>query len=166
MFKWAERLTVPQIRLFFILLIVFLMIDMLSKIAVISNMQLYESIPILPIFSLTLILNKGVSFSFLQGLDYKLILLLSLLAFIVSFLVVASIYKKINKEAIVALALLSAGTLGNWIDRVLNHGVIDFLHVYYQQWHFPIFNLADCMITLSTILIIKSFFISKKVKGN
>jgi len=166
MFKWAERVTVPQIRLFFILLIVFLIIDMLSKIAVISNMQLYESIPILPIFSLTLILNKGVSFSFLQGLDYKLILLLSLLAFIVSFLVVASIYKKINKEAIVALALLSAGTLGNWIDRVLNHGVIDFLHVYYQQWHFPIFNLADCMITLSTILIIKSFFISKKVKGN
>ena len=65
-----------------------------------------------------------------------------------------------------ALALLSAGTLGNWIDRVLNHGVIDFLHVYYNQWHFPVFNLADCMITLSTLLIIKSFFVRKKIKGN
>lgn len=166
MFKWLNSLTVQQIRLFFIFLIVLLIIDMLSKIAVASYMELYESIPILPFFSLTLILNTGVSFSFLQGLDYKLILLLSFLAFVVSFLVVASVYKKINTEAILALALLSAGTLGNWIDRILNHGVIDFLHVYYKQWHFPIFNLADCMITLSTILIIKSFFTSKKVKGN
>lgn len=162
MFKWVDSLTLQQIRLFFIFLIIFLIIDMLSKIAVISNMSLYESIPILPVFSLTLILNTGVSFSFLQGLDYRLILLLSMVAFVVSFLVVASVYKKIDTEAIIALALLSAGTFGNWIDRILNHGVIDFLHVYYKQWHFPIFNLADCMITLSTILIIRSFFISKK----
>ena len=41
--------------------------------------------------------------------------------------------------------------------------VIDFLHVHYQTWNFPVFNLADCAITLGTILLlIDTFFLEKK----
>jgi signal peptidase II len=58
-----------------------------------------------------------------------------------------------------AIALLLGGAIGNVYDRISYGYVIDFIHVYYQTWHFPIFNVADCAITVGAImLIIDSFF--------
>jgi signal peptidase II len=73
-----------------------------------------------------------------------------------------------------SIALILGGAVGNLIDRLTTqlvnyrgeqvHGVvIDFLHVHYQTWNFPVFNLADCAITLGTILLlIDTFFLEKK----
>ncbi|TKL81203.1 lipoprotein signal peptidase, partial [Enterococcus faecium] len=36
--------------------------------------------------------------------------------------------------------------------------VVDFLHVYYQQWHYPVFNIADCAITIGAGLLIWDSF--------
>ena len=36
--------------------------------------------------------------------------------------------------------------------------VVDFLHVYYQQWHYPVFNIADCAITIGAALLIWDSF--------
>jgi signal peptidase II len=48
-------------------------------------------------------------------------------------------------------------------DRISYGYVIDFIHVYYQTWHFPVFNVADCAITVGAImLIIDSLFLEKK----
>jgi hypothetical protein len=62
-----------------------------------------------------------------------------------------------------AIALLLGGAIGNVYDRISYGYVIDFIHVYYQTWHFPIFNIADCAITVGAImLIIDSLFLEKK----
>ena len=45
-------------------------------------------------------------------------------------------------------AFLLGGALGNLWDRVAEGSVTDFVLLHYQQWHFPVFNLADCAITL------------------
>ena len=60
----------------------------------------------------------------------------------------------------IVLALLTAGTCGNLYDRVFNEGLVrDFIDVYYEQYHWPIFNLADSAITLGvTLLIIDMIF--------
>ena len=61
------------------------------------------------------------------------------------------------------LSVLVGGILGNVLDRILHGYVIDFIHVFYQTWHFPIFNVADCAITVAAImLIIDSLFLEKK----
>ena len=58
-----------------------------------------------------------------------------------------------------ALALILGGAVGNLIDRAILGYVVDFVHVYYQNHHFPAFNLADSAITLGTILLlIDTFF--------
>ena len=62
-----------------------------------------------------------------------------------------------------AIALILGGAVGNLIDRVSLGYVVDFIHVYYNNSHFPIFNLADSAITLGTILLlIDTFFLEKQ----
>lgn len=55
----------------------------------------------------------------------------------------------------VTAALMAAGAIGNMIDRVLNNYVVDF--VYFELINFPIFNVADCYVTIAAALIIVSF---------
>jgi len=67
----------------------------------------------------------------------------------------------------VAIALILGGALGNLIDRITLGYVVDFIHVYYQNHHFPAFNIADSAITLGTILLlIDTFFLEKQRPKN
>ncbi len=50
-----------------------------------------------------------------------------------------------------SLFLVLAGAVGNFIDRIANKYVIDFL--YFKLINFPIFNLADCYITIAVVLV-------------
>lgn len=59
---------------------------------------------------------------------------------------------------LVPLALILAGALGNLQDR-LSHGyVVDFVYVHWgDRWDFPVFNLADSLITIGTVLLLVEF---------
>jgi len=52
-----------------------------------------------------------------------------------------------------SLSLILGGALGNVIDRILYGHVIDFIDVYYRNWHWPAFNLADSAIVVGAVLI-------------
>lgn len=60
----------------------------------------------------------------------------------------ASVYRVLNAF----LVLLMSGAIGNLIDRVVHGYVIDF--IYFELINFPIFNIADCYVTISCIGII------------
>lgn len=61
-----------------------------------------------------------------------------------------------------AIAFVLGGAIGNLIDRVTLGYVVDFIHVYWKDSHFPIFNIADCSITLGAILLlVDAFFLEK-----
>jgi len=65
------------------------------------------------------------------------------------------------------IGLLVGGALGNVYDRFVLGYVIDFIHVHYQTWHFPAFNVADCGITIgAALLIIDSLFLESKRQVN
>ena len=65
----------------------------------------------------------------------------------------------------VAISLLFAGALGNFIDRMRNGEVVDFIDTYIFGYDFPIFNVADASLTVGVILIlILIIFDSKKSK--
>ena len=53
-----------------------------------------------------------------------------------------------------ALSMILGGAIGNVIDRFLHGAVVDFIDVYYANYHWPAFNMADSAITLGTILLV------------
>lgn len=135
-----------------------------------------NSVNVLPVFSWTLAYNPGAAFSFLSDAGGWQRYFFTVLASVVSVFFVVWLLR-MPKTLIVlpaSIALILGGAVGNLIDRLTTqlvnyrgeqvHGVvIDFLHVHYQTWNFPVFNLADCAITLGTILLlIDTFFLEKK----
>ena len=55
--------------------------------------------------------------------------------------------------------MIIGGAVGNLIDRIVNGYVVDFIDVYYREWHWPAFNLADSAITGGVILMLLDAFL-------
>ena len=53
------------------------------------------------------------------------------------------------------LVILCAGAVGNFIDRALYRYVVDF--IWFEIINFPVFNVADCYVTVSVIALLLSF---------
>jgi len=60
------------------------------------------------------------------------------------------------------LALIVGGALGNLIDRVRFGYVVDFVHWYWNDFHWPVFNLADSAISIAAVLLIVFSFLPDK----
>jgi signal peptidase II len=137
-----------------------LVLDQASKIAVDSSMRLYESIPLLPWFNLTYVHNTGAAFSFLAQAGGWQRWLFAGLALIISVAIMIWITRLKQHEVLlaVALSLVLGGAAGNLIDRVAYGYVIDFLDVYYKNWHWPAFNIADSAICIGVFLLLLESF--------
>ena len=114
------------------------------------------SFDIIPgVFSFTLLEggNSGAAFGMLQGGFWIFIVITIAVAALVIFMLRKLVYEKRYRFFHYALVLLLAGALGNFGDRVLTmikyaHSyVIDFL--YFELINFPIFNVADCYVTVA-----------------
>ncbi|KAF7786711.1 signal peptidase II [Pseudoalteromonas rubra] len=123
-------------------------VDFGTKALVVENMRLYESIELLPFFNFTYMHNYGAAFSFLSEAGGWQRWFLSAIAVAISGLLVYWLKKLPANNWLLcsAYALVLSGALGNLYDRVTLGYVVDFLHFYYQDWHYPAFNVADMAI--------------------
>ncbi len=135
-------------------------LDQASKLIINGSMQLYESIPLLPFFNLTYVHNKGAAFSFLSEAGGWQRWFFAALALIISVILSVWLARLKKHETLLALALslVLGGAVGNLIDRLAYGYVIDFLDVYYENWHWPAFNIADSAITLGVALMLMESF--------
>ncbi|WP_367027296.1 signal peptidase II [Methylococcus sp. ANG] len=135
-------------------------LDQLSKQIVDASMRLYETIPLLPVFQLTYLRNQGAAFSFLSqagGWQRWFFIALSVGATVLITYWLKSMDRRKTWEA-AAWALVLGGAVGNLLDRVVYGYVIDFLDVFYGDWHWPAFNVADSAITVGIgMLLVDSF---------
>lgn len=140
-------------------------LDQWTKSIASTHLLYGEPVPVLPFLNWTLLHNYGAAFSFLSDAGGWQHYLFTGLAAVVSVVFVVWIMRMPKKMAVlpIAIALILGGALGNLIDRISLGYVVDFIHVYYQNHHFPAFNLADSAITLGVILLlIDTFFLEKK----
>ena len=141
-----------------------IILDQWSKLSVTATMQLYESIEVVSNFNLTYVRNEGAAFSFLSDAGGWQRWLFAGLAFAISIMITIWILRLGKQELLlaVALSLVLGGAVGNLIDRVAYGYVIDFLDVYYKDWHWPAFNIADSAICVGVgLMLIESFGVGR-----
>ena len=131
-----------------IVMIVGVLADQLSKLWVASALPYEASIPIIgDFFALRYIHNEGAAWSIMSGRVGLLLIITVIVTVIIAWLLWKT--PKENRLLRFSYALLIAGALGNIIDRVRLGYVIDFL----AFPNFPVFNIADCCVTVSIGLI-------------
>ncbi len=136
-------------RLFWIVVIIGLILDQLTKYWVAQTFALGQTIPLLPgIFHLTYVTNTGAAFSlFTAQVEWLKWISLGVILFVMLFVMpFAWFYKLRCKGFQLALGCWLAGALGNTIDRFSLGYVVDFLD--FRLNNLPILNLADVLITI------------------
>ncbi len=131
-------------------------LDQMSKLAVLRLIEPYQTIPVLPGFNLTLAFNRGASFSFLADAGGWQRWLFSAISVAASVVIVVLLRRTAPGDRLngIGLSLVLGGAVGNLIDRLWLGHVVDFLDVYYGTAHWPAFNVADSAITVGAALLI------------
>ena len=133
-------------------LVAIVALDQLTKIIVDRSMPLHQSIAIIDgLFNLTYVRNAGAAFGLFAGsaeiFRRPFLILVSILA---SVFIIVMMKRLAEKETglVTGLSFILGGAIGNLIDRVIYGDVIDFLDVYWRNYHWPAFNIADSFITI------------------
>ncbi len=144
--------------------VVVIVLDQVTKQMVTDSLHLYQSIPVFPSLNLVLAHNSGAAFSFLSDAGGWQRWFFSVIAIVISIVIVVWItrLKKNELWLAVALSLVLGGAIGNVWDRIAHGYVIDFIDVYYGEWHWPAFNVADSAICIGAVLLILDALFNKE----
>ena len=155
-FKFKDRLP------FAVLVLVVLGLDRWTKWLIHSRLLLNQTILIIDGFlNITYVQNTGVAFGILDAasLPLKSAALATLTIAAIAGVIVYSLRTPVNQRLLqVALSLILAGALGNLYDRIHYGYVIDFIEVYFRNYRWPSFNIADSAITVGVALLALEIF--------
>lgn len=130
-------------------------LDQWTKYAVASTMSVGQSKVVIPkLMYLTYAQNTGAGFSLFEGAGIVFFSILTIAAMIG---IVYYFFHIHDLRIQLCLALIFAGALGNFIDRLSLGYVRDFFSVYIFGWPFPIFNVADICISVGFILLLATY---------
>jgi signal peptidase II len=137
-------------HLFWIAALIGLVADRLTKLWIVRNFELNQTLPILEgIFHLTFVTNKGAAFSLFseQGGWLRWLSLAVSLG-----LLALGLLSRLSRWEQVGYGCILAGALGNGIDRFFFGEVVDFLD--FRIIRFPVFNLADISINIGILCLL------------
>tara|TARA_Y100000022_G_C13259309_1_gene381781 strand:- start:528 stop:998 length:471 start_codon:yes stop_codon:yes gene_type:complete len=148
-------------KIVFLLIFIIFFLDLITKNYAINNLILNHSVSVNNYLNFTLAFNYGAAFSFLSdagGWQRWFFIIFSL---IVIFVIVILLIKDKNAEYI-AYSFILAGALGNLYDRIFFGYVIDFIEIHYNNFYWPIFNIADIAISTGVIMLLYSILFNNK----
>ena len=114
-------------------------------------------------FSLTYVLNDGAAFSLFASRIYLLILI----AIICLFFIIYELKNNLDDRVLsIGYSLVLAGLLGNFLDRLIDGYIIDYLSFKILGYNYPIFNFADILIVVGIIVVIIKEILKEGGKKN
>ncbi len=140
-----------------------IVLDQLSKAWVLATLDPGQKLAVIPgFFYWTLAFNDGAAFSFLANSGGWQRWLFTLLALAIA--AVLLVWMKRTRagdwRTAVPLALVLGGALGNVIDRIRLGHVTDFILVYFGDWAYPAFNVADSAVCVGAVALILFSFLA------
>lgn len=131
-----------------------IILDQLSKYIVVMNLKGNPPLVIKEGFlNLFYLENRGAAFGILQGRRI-IFTIITIVVILILLKVLFQNYKNSSKTLKLCISLILGGTIGNFIDRIRLHYVVDFVSVRIFEYDFAVFNLADVFIVIGTILLI------------
>lgn len=148
--------------IFLIISIVFFF-DFITKNYAITNLLLNHSKAINTYLNFTLAFNYGAAFSFLSDAGgwqrWFFVIFSIIVVFFISYILI-----KDKESEYISYSLVLGGALGNLYDRIFLGYVIDFIEFHYNNFYWPIFNIADIAISIGVILLLYSMFLKDNKK--
>lgn len=134
------------------LIITLVLLDQFTKIAAIKNLMNQEDFVLIPgVLQLHYLENTGAAFSILEGKQIIFAIITPILLIALLYILIKMPQNKKYTALNYIIVFLIAGAIGNYIDRIANNYVVDF--IYFSLINFPVFNVADCYVTVSVILL-------------
>ncbi len=143
-------MTTRELMLVFCILV----LDQCTKFA--ASAWLIYGVPVTlsPLFSLTLLHNEGAAFSFLADAGgWQRVLFIGLAVGVVIY-ALRAMRNLAPGWTRWGLVFIVPGAIGNGIDRLVFGYVVDFVHLHWQGWSFPAFNIADVAITIAACALL------------
>jgi len=136
-------------------------VDQMTKYVSNSNLTEHMPVAVIPGFDLLLAYNRGAAFSFLNDAGGWQRWLLTGISIVVSIFLAGWLINLPKTQRLLgfSLALILGGAVGNLIDRMLAGYVIDFISLYFMDYRFATFNIADAAITIGAGLMILDIFL-------
>ena len=140
-------------QLMIVLTVIFLVIDIVSKLVISNLMNVHDSIMVIEnFFYITYVRNTGAAWSIFSGKIWMLIIVsLIIISFMVWYIYRNKPKSKLEK---IGYAMILGGAFGNLLDRIIYGYVVDFLDFYIFGYDYPIFNIADSFILIGVVLLI------------
>jgi signal peptidase II len=133
-------------------------VDQLTKELVRRSLDLHASTTVIPgLLDFTHVRNTGAAFGILDAADlpYKTVLIAAIAsAGLIGVAIYSASLSSHQLAARIGLALIVGGAAGNLIDRIWAGYVVDFVDVYWRDYHFWAFNVADSAITIGVAIMI------------
>jgi signal peptidase II len=136
--------------------------DQWTKAWITSTYPLHSALPIIDgFFNLVHVRNTGAAFSMLADqpaafrIPFFVVVSIVAAGFLLQFIRSTPVSDRLT---LIAAGGVLGGAVGNFIDRVTQGAVVDFIEVYWRQYYFPAFNVADSFITVGVILLILASF--------
>lgn len=136
-------------------------LDQITKYFIVEKVPLHHSIEVIKnFFNITYAQNTGAAFSMLKGKTNLFFVIVPIAIMIMVYLLIKSDKKDYLTR--IGCLFVIGGAIGNLIDRIANKYVIDFLDFKIFGYDFPVFNVADCFVTIGVILIILSIILESR----
>jgi len=156
----------PTAGLIWWVILTVIALDQVTKALVRNGLALYSSVPVVPgLIDLVHVHNRGVAFGLLNDVTHPQRGLLTTALAVIALVGIAYYARHVRSHerlAKMGLSLILGGAVGNLADRIRQGFVVDFVDVYWGDWHFWAFNVADAAITAgATLIFLELLFASR-----
>jgi len=155
----SQRKLASKYISYVVLSIAVIIIDIFTKYYAVNHWQ-ETPLVVTPWLTFTTVFNRGISWGILSKYNNTLITIAIVLAICgVLFFLIRHLFEQLSfARNCLGEFLVLAGALSNLIDRAIYPGVVDFILLSHNNWHFPIFNIADISICIGVFLMAHNLF--------
>ena len=149
--NWSKRKKI-FITFDFLMIILLTAIDQYTKYLAVLHLKEKPAFNIIDgVFELRYLENRGAAFGMLQNQKEFFLLITSVVLVAICYILVKIPEEKKYNILHLLLVLITAGAIGNMIDRIRLEYVVDFF--YFVLINFPIFNMADIYVSVACVLL-------------